>query len=264
MVVAKPEDINRHLDALNEVILQSEGLVGFPLEPLLDVLGEIGEALGVHSSYDVLYETIVKVASAREGELAGARLLLRRGSQHLEADRPVEAVRLLGRGLARLFKHESRHDLVKALSLCGAAYERLGLLWAARGTTLAAASVATSDFWTYEEITMLQATCYRRMKWLELQLGRIPHILAWHNLDLAVRSNLVEQGYDEKRLAHGEVDFGGILAILILKTELWELKWISSLPEVLDGLQLPVAADSLRYALGHPVELPPGLILNQA
>jgi hypothetical protein len=264
MLIAKPEDINRHLDALNKVIQQSEGLIGFPLEPLLDILGEIGEVLGAHSSYDVLYETMIKVATAREGDLTGARLLLRRGSQHLEADRPVEAVRLLGRGLGRLHKHESRHDLVRALSLCGAAYERLGLLWAARGTTLAAASVATGDFWKYEEITLLQAACYRRMKWLELQLGRLPHILAWHDLDHAVRAKLVEQGYDEKRLAHGEVDFGAILAILILKTELWELKWISSLPEVLDDLELPVAADSLRYALGHPVEFPPGLIEDNA
>ena len=54
--------------------------------------------------------------------------------------------------------------------MCGAAYERLGLVWAARGTTLTAASVATNEFWTYSDVTTLQASCYRRMKWLKLYL----------------------------------------------------------------------------------------------
>jgi hypothetical protein len=143
MLMQGPDGVDECLSKLGSVVLESTGLVGFPLEPLVESLTSIGDTLGTYPGYDALHETIIEVVAAREGDVAAAKLLVRRGAQQLEADRPVEAVRLLGRALAKLFKHESRHDLVKALAMCGAAYERLGLLWAARGTTLTAASVAT-------------------------------------------------------------------------------------------------------------------------
>jgi hypothetical protein len=256
MLLDGPDGIDGCLEALRAVILDSRGLVGFPLEPLVESLTEIGGYLGTYPSYQALHETIVEVVAAREGEVAAAKLLVRRGAQQLEADRPVEAVRLLGRALAKLYKHESRHEMVQALALCGAAYERLGLLWAARGTTLTAASIATSEFWTYADVTTLQASCYNRMKWLELQLGRVPHVLAWQEVDLVTRGILAQQGYDPKRLGEGEADFNGIFGILMLRTDFWELKWLTTLPDVLDPLELYIGADALRYALGHEDNLP--------
>ncbi len=256
LLLAGPDGIDKCLEGLRSVILQSQGLVGFPLEPLVESLTEIGDHLGMYSGYQALHETIVEVVAAREGDVAAAKLLLRRGAQQLEADRPAEAVRLLGRALAKLYKHESRHELVQALALCGAAYEHLGLLWAARGTTLTAASIAISEYWTYADVTILQASCYNRMKWLELQLGRVPHLLAWHEVDLFTRKILAQQGYDPKRLCEGEVDFNGILGILLLRIDIWQLKWLTTLPDVLDGLELYIAADTLRYALGHEDAMP--------
>jgi hypothetical protein len=256
MLMQGPEGIDECLGKLRSLVLESEELIGFPLEPLVESLTSMGDALGAYTSYDSLHETIVEVVAAREGDVAAAKLLAHRGAQQLEADRPVEAVRLLGRALAKLFKHESRHELVQALSLCGAAYERLGLLWAARGTTLTAASVAASDFMTYADVTLLQAACYGRLKWLELQLGRVPHVLAWHEVDLATRKILAQQGNDPKRLGEVEVDFNAILGILLLRTDIWQLKWLTTLPDVLDGLELFVAADALRYALGHEDAMP--------
>jgi hypothetical protein len=256
MLIRAPEGIDECLGKLRSVVLESKGLVGFPLEPLVESLTSIGDALGSYPNYDTLHETIVEVVAAREGAVAAAKLLVHRGAQQLEADRPVEAVRLLGRALAKLFNHESRHDLVKSLAMCGAAYERLGLLWAARGTTLTAASVATNEYWTYSDVTILQASCYSRMKWLELQLGRVPHVLAWHELDRATRAILAQQGYDPKRLSAGELDFNAILGILLLRTDVWQLNRLSTLPDVLDGLELFVAADALRYALGHEDTMP--------
>jgi len=79
--------------------------------------------------YSQLFETIVETTHKRTGEIAAARMLLRRGAQQLDADRPYEAIRTLGRALGRLYKHESREDLVRALYLCGNAYDRVGLLW---------------------------------------------------------------------------------------------------------------------------------------
>jgi len=90
---------------------------------------------------------------------------------------------------------------------------------------------------------------------VELQLGRLPQILAWHEADTVVRSILADQGYDESRLLEGEMEFDFILAILLLKTDVWELKRLSTLPDVLNGLNLPNASIALIYALGPEEQL---------
>lgn len=251
-----PGDVDPVLRELQDVVRKCEGLVGYPLEPLAEVFVEWGEFLGDRPAYGELFETIVEVTSAREGEVSAARMLLRRGAQQLDADRPYEAIRSLGRALTRLYKHESREDLVRALYLCGAAYERVDLLWAARGTVLAAASVAAHEFFTYSEVTPLQAACCNRLKWLELRLGRLPHTLAWHEVDSILRGVLADQGYNPERLAEGEVQFDAILGMLLLKTDIWELKRLSFLPDVLDTLGLQFSATALRFALGHEENLP--------
>ena len=107
----------------------------------------------------------------------------------------------------------------------------------------------------YGDITSTQALCYRRLKWLELQLGRLPHILAWHQADSAVRCNLVDQGYDVSRLSEGDSEFDMSLGILLLKTDFAELERLSTLPDVLEGLGLAGASVALTYALGHEEEL---------
>lgn len=245
------EPIESVLREFQEVVRQSEELAGYPLRPQVDILMELGEFLEGVPAYDELFETIVEVVSAREGEISGARMLLSRGEDQLESDRPYDAIRLLGRAFRSLYRHESRHDCVRALYLCGCAYERVGLLWAARGTLLAAASISTDELWRYGEVTPLQAMCYGRLKWIELQLGRLPHILAWHKTDSTARSVLADQGYNENHLTKGSLEFDLTFGILFLKTEVWELKWLSALPDVLEYLGLSGASTALIYALGH-------------
>jgi hypothetical protein len=253
--LASQEPIGAILRDLQDVIRQCAGLVGYPLEPQVEILTELGEFLNGVPAYGELFETIVEIASTRKGEISAARMLLKRGVQQLEADRPYDAIRLLGRALRHLYRHESRHDSIHALYSCGCAYERAGLLWAARGTLLIAASLATDELWRYEDVTPLQAACYRRLKWLELQLGRLPQVLAWHEIDSFIRSALVAQGYDESRLSEGDLEFDVILGILLMKTDIWELKRLSTLPDVLEGLGLPTASIALAYALGYEEEL---------
>lgn len=239
------------LRSLKNVILKSEGLVGYPLEPLVETLTEIGQILEESREYDNLFETILEVSSRRDGEVSAARLLLTRGEHQLRLRRPVEAISTLGRALGWLNKHETRHDIVKALYLCGCAYDEIGLPWAARGTLLAASSVATNELWRYGDITPYQAACYRRLKLVELQLGRLPHILAWHELDMTVRHNLVDQGYDAETLLANLPAFTGLMMRLLLRTEFSDLKAVERLPDTLDQLGLDLEADALLFSLGH-------------
>src|SRR5690606_11276271 len=133
LALSLPENAEALFQELTEVVHQCEGLVGYPLSSLSDLVMELGDLIDNTPAYEDLFETIVSVASTRAGEVAAARLLLKRGAQQLDADQPYDAIRFLGRALRRLYKHESRSDVVRALYLCGKAYERVGLLWAARG-----------------------------------------------------------------------------------------------------------------------------------
>ena len=104
-------------------------------------------------TYDDLFETILRVSSNRDGEIKAARLLLIRGERQLSQGFRLEAIATLGRAFGWLYKHETRHEIVKALYLCGCAYDEVGLPWAARGTLLAAASIAADELWRYGNVT---------------------------------------------------------------------------------------------------------------
>lgn len=256
MTDASPADKNEHLAALRRVIDRSAGLLGFPMAAWVDMIVALGEVLGDLPAYEDLHAATVSVASQRQGEVAAAQLLLKRGAQHLDADRPYDAIKALGQALTRLFKEESREDLMQALYLLGAAYEQVGLLWAARGSLLTAASVAADDLHTSGTVTHAQRLCFDRLRWVELRLGRVPHALAWHEVTLAIKNALAHHGADFDMLREGDAEFDGTFGILLLRTDHWELKRLESFPDLFDRVFLPWASATLRFLLGHGDTIP--------
>ncbi len=250
LVTSEPEDIHGVLAEYAGLIKNCSAFIGFPMQAIADYLMHLGEHLGNLPEYQQLFEILISVTSQREQEVSTARLLLRRAAQQHDMGEPAEAIRTLGRAMVRLYKHESRQDIIRALYLCACCYEQVDLLWAARGTLLAAASIAVQEFWTYENVTALQGRCFNKLKWVELRLGRVPFVLAWHEIDLAVRAALAEKGYDQEQLAPGESAFDAILGLLLLRTDVWQLKWLEKLPDVLDRYRLHGSSLALRYALG--------------
>ncbi|MDD2583024.1 MAG: hypothetical protein PHR66_13630, partial [Desulfuromonadaceae bacterium] len=255
-----PTVTNHTLEELREVVLQSRGLVGFPLEPLVEILMESGDVIGNLPAYTQIFETIVEITAKRKGDVVAAQLLVKRGAQLLDGEQPYEAIRTLGRALRRLYKHESRHDIVHALYLCGNAYEEIGLLWAARGTLLSAASIAINDFWSYSDITPEQAACFNRLKWLELRLGRIPQILNWHEVERIISGVLAERYHQVDHYLENGFLFDTIFGMLLMKSDIRQLKHLSSFPDVLEKAGLSSAAIALLFSLGHVDKLPGNLL----
>lgn len=255
----RPDKANAALKKLKGVVRSCEGLVGFPLAPLVEILTEAAQLIGELPAYDDVFETVVEVTRKRDGDISAAQLLIQRGTAQLEGGKSYDAIRTLGRALLQLFKHESRADLVHALGLCAAAYEDVGLLWAARGTMLNAASVATGDFWAYSDVTSLQAACYSRLKWIEAQLGRVPHSLAWHEVDVTARNVLARRGHDPRRVWQGEVPYNALLGGVLLGADLAQLRELVKMPETFERLGIAGAAAALCYALGHEDAVPTGL-----
>jgi hypothetical protein len=65
--LAADQGIDDELRSLRDIVLRSEGLVGFSLEPLVESLTELGQVLEGSTAYDELFETIVEVAAIRDG-----------------------------------------------------------------------------------------------------------------------------------------------------------------------------------------------------
>lgn len=263
LLTAEPGDQNDLLGRLAEVVQKAEGRIGYPFEPLAKIVAEIGVAFGELPEYQRLFEETVAASTRRSGDVTAARMMVQRGIQQLNSGHAYDAIRMLGRVMGKLFKHESREDAVHALYLCSHAYERVGLFWAARGTALAAASIATNDYWTYETLTLQQAACYNRIKWMELRLGRLGPMLAWHELDHVIRRALTDRGCTIKWVTQDDM-FDPIAGILLLKADMETLRDLTRLPEVLDSTGLPMSAVALLFALGHEHEMPSALVGDNA
>jgi hypothetical protein len=245
------EQLKRVLAEFQTIFEESKGLVDFPARELIDLVMVLGEAFPLSNTFDGIFEAVLTVAQDRESSATAGRMLLGRGMQKLENEQPYEAIRLLGRAQQHLAFRECRGELVTALALCSRAYEAAGLLWAARASMLLAASQALNEYWEDGTVTRQAYACLRRLTWIELQIGRLPCVLAWIETAAAL-SHTIKLDTTEQDALHTEwmhVDF--TLGLLLLKTEFFELKHVTHLAAVLDQLHLDFSWITLLYILGY-------------
>jgi len=236
---------------LVRITSESEGLIDYPVEQFAKIVDELGMVFSDLPQYDELVETVIDLTQRRAGQQRAGRMLLTRGLQKLRASRVYDAIRLFGRAQQELAMREARDELTDALFACGLAYEGAGLLWAARANTLASANRVYADMREGGPIPDNALGCARRMVWLELQLGRVAHVLQWIEFAGVLASN---QGLDSDRwdrfLSEREAQ-DLALALLLLKTDLPELMELRFLPDVLEHLNLLYSRMALLYALGY-------------
>ena len=245
------DEINAVLTELKEVIEKIEGLGDYPAEPLADIIQMLGEVVSESSGYDELFEATLALMERRTGEGSAGTALLDRGFQLLNTDRYYDAIRVLGRAQRKLVKYEYRRDFIMALAACGTAYDQAGLLWAARGNFLAAATTAFADFLEHGDITRPAMLAVRQLAWLELQLGRVPAALHWAQLTDIVAGHLMLKGKAKEAFDQRRHDFDMILGLLLLECQFDDLKSVGALPNILGGLGFDHARVALFYALGH-------------
>jgi hypothetical protein len=244
------------LEQIQEVVLESGSLVGFALEPLVEMVSSIGPIFLDLPAYDELFNQLVEGSAARKSEVVAARLLVARAVQQGDGGRPVEAIKTLGKALGKLYKHESREDLVMALALCGVVYTDVGLYWAARNSTLFSASIATDEYYRYGVTNAAQVTCFNRLSWRELQLGRISFALAWYEVYLTIgRILLAKQEYNPEKFEQQCHEFDMVLGMLLLKTKTKDLSALSPIPAILDHLGLYNSSLAALFVLGYEEEI---------
>ena len=245
------EPLDGLLDEVADVVREAEPLLGFPIEPVIETYAVLSPYLDESPAYERLFELLVEVEARREGDVRAAIRLTDRARHQLTDGRFTAALVSASRALHKLAKEESSQHFGLALYIGGRALESLGLLWAARGFYLGAASTAVDEKWRYGKVTAAQATSYRRLKWTEMRLGRIPHLLAWHAADSETRNDLVAQGEDRDEMLRLHREFDHQAAQLFLRLSTNQLDAVRRLPDLLDRLDLQFSLVALLFALGH-------------
>jgi hypothetical protein len=247
----KPSELKKVLEKCQKIFAEGEGLVNFPITPLIETFMELGEYLPDDPIFDQLFESILLLSQQRESKATSGRMLLKRGQQKLSKGNRYEAIRLLGRAQCSLTMHECRAELITSLALCASAYESAGLLWAARSNTLLAASLAIDEYWDHGSVNIQTFACLKRLIWIELQLGRIPITFAWIEITTVIAQVLgLDEETQQRFLKEREVQ-DQVLAILLLKTAFKDLQYLEAIPAILETLDFHNSYIATLYALGY-------------
>ncbi|WP_371367787.1 hypothetical protein SRRS_15980 [Sporomusa rhizae] len=247
------QDSNKLLEELASIITESHGVLDFSLDTISRIIMEIAPRMEESPGFDKLFETIVAMTNNRKQEIVSAKLLLTRGKQ-LVNKKPFSTVRYIGKALFSLYKEESKEDFLLALFLMGHACEKLDLLWASRGFYFNAFYISFIDYMKYGHLSPVLVASSTSMKMVELMLGRIPQLLAWHKMDDISCQLLSAVGYDTNKINKTENNldlFDTILGMLFLRVPFDQLPRLSLLPDSLDKYQLYMASSALKYALGY-------------
>lgn len=255
---ADRKDLNNDFKEIGVILQGADRLIGFPYEESIGIILENGDVFGDIPEFEKLINLIAEIDTKRKGEIPAAKSFLNYGIQHLEAGRNYKAIEYIGRSLIGLYKKESKQDFIYALYFIAYAYEAVGLLWAARGSLIHAASYATEDLRQHQEINELQAKCCRRLKMIELRLGRVGHTLEWHEVDLVLSQQLALTQKDRDAVLEESLgNFSGLLGCLLLKTRTEDLSKLEKVPDIFNRLAVDFSCVPLLYLLGGEEYLPP-------
>ena len=239
---------------LGEVVDKSDGLGVFSVEHLFGLVRELGEYVD-GPAFDALYDKLANAMRKRRSDGEAGLAYVKRAKQKMEQEKSLEAVRWFGRAEELLTKEEYRGQLVMTLLGASRAFERVGLLWAARNKALAAAHQALASFIEEGQIIPQAMIAMNRLVWIELRLGRFPHLLQAMTVARTIASqlNLSEAQQDAyvEELQVQEL----VLGIHLLNLPLEMLSGVTRLPDALQRLGLEYARMALLFALGHEQSL---------
>ena len=235
---------------LEQIVDESAALGAYPVEQLSDIVAELGE--GIDSpAFDALYEKLADIIKQRRSDGAAGEKYCRRALQKLQKEKPYEAIRWFGRAEALLIKEEYQADLVMALIGSSQAYERVGLLWAARNKALAAVERTLAMFNEQGTMPLQALIAMKRLVWLELQLGRIPQILTTMDFESLISSHLHLSEEQQQKYAEERQMQERLLGIHLLNLPFEALSGVTRLPSTLERLGLALARMALLFVLGH-------------
>jgi len=242
-------------DKFNSILDRAQKLAEYPVEQLLRLNEVFGMIAGDDPAYDQFVERLAEVAAQRQSDGKSGEILLARGKEKLDLERPVDAINLLGRAALKFLKHEYRDQQIEAQYLIAVGYSGAGLRWASRSACLMAlfsiiADAQENDEFRVEIIPTLKLWCQKA-----IELGHLPDILCTIELLSAFGQVLPLDEPSREHVANDRKNLEMSLACMLLNASEDTLRDIPTVPDILEALQLPTARLALLYRLGHEATL---------
>ncbi|TPG91177.1 hypothetical protein EAH72_27390 [Pseudomonas caspiana] len=254
LLMADSEDqITATFQSLVPIAESAQKLIGYPMARLINLLESLDVAFGEFEDYELLIDKLIDDASAREGDRLVADKFLRRGALSLDKKDYYRAIKCLGLSLYGLYKNESKKEVFGALYMLSDAYEKQGLLWAARGTALMAAHIVSADAIKGQRSSAKQAAIYNRLMWIDAQLGRLSQSLHWYYLCRLIAPTLADEIWSDDQ----QISYECLIGKLFLNAKFSDIEKLAWLPDKLNQLDLTFSADALLICLGHEDKVGP-------
>lgn len=239
------------LAAMHEILGQVRRLVEFPIEPIIRIVRELSHSIGDTAGYDDLLDGVIEIERERNGDRAAGELQLQRGLQRLERKKPYDAIDDLARAQVLLAQDDCRDQFIAALAGTGLAYESAGLLYAARGNLVGALDRSLHSWFKEGSIDQRALPLLKKLAWLELQLGRVPYVLAWVKWFWPIRTAL-SLSEEETRDLNDELQaIDRVLGILVLRTAHEDWAALTRLPDLFSSLGLEMSRAAALFMLGY-------------
>jgi len=248
---APAEAITRLADCFR----RSRGLATYPLKRFTDTVMGMSEFIGSLAGFEELFNTMRAVLSEREGEISEAQLLLQRGEQHLHADRPKKALRLLGQARTKAAKEEILETSVRAANLAANSYLRLGLVWAARMEALVAANLSCQIVDGVFQSAYHGSQATRLLAWIELSQGRLAPFLRWMGIATSCSDQLVDSGFDLSQFKGSYQTLETALCDRLMLLDQHTATELVSLADTLREYGLPMARFVLLFTAGRSSDI---------
>ncbi|QTT87534.1 hypothetical protein [Pseudomonas chlororaphis] len=248
LLTAESEDqVNTTFHTLSMIVDSAHKLIGYPMARLANLLEALDVAFGDLKAYEDLMDKVIDDAGARENSRIKADKYLRRGALSSDKKDYYRAIKCFGLSLYGLYSSESKGGIFAALYMLSHAYEKQGLLWAARGAAMMAAYLATGDALKEQRSSAKQAAIYQRLMWIEGQLSRLGQSLTWYHLSHLISPTLDENPWTENQ----KINYECLIGKLFLNANFSDIERLAWLPDKLNQMDLGLSADALLVCLGH-------------
>jgi hypothetical protein len=237
--------------ALRETFADVRKQIEFPVESVVRLVRELAVFIGDSPAYDDLLDSVIEIERDRHGDRAAGELRLERGLQKLSRKKTCDAIDDLAKAQFLLAQEERRGEFIASLAATGLAYESAGLLFAARANLVSALDRCLYSYFKEGAVDARALPLLKKLAWLELQLGRVPYLLAWVKWMLPMRVALSLSDEEASNIAEEVQAIDRVLGILLLKTPNDEWSKLTRLPDMLHSLGLEMSRCAALFMLGH-------------
>lgn len=242
------KDVN---EAYIEILKQSEGLIDFPTERILNLLREMEPVLEQADNYEPLFDLTVEITQKIESDVVAGNRIVERAKNAVDDKRYNEAIRLFGKSILYFAKDEYLNELVLSLHGIAISYEQQGLIWAARNSYVSAIERSLTVYWSERKLLPFLHKLINNLMWLEIRIGRPIHVMHWKELLGAILAN-TQLSNTKKKEFNDDLNMQDVInAILLMKTPFQNYSSLQELPDLYEYLDMPFSKTAALYSLGQ-------------